>query len=222
MIRFLIPIALISAAITQAGQNKKSGELEVRFVAESAPSDLGPVTLAAEKQRSDPFDLPLNNLSNPQTPPARVFSLWAVKKNVSLCTITLPGEAKSYIVLLIPAPQGGYAPVVMNADDPAFKPGDIYFHNNADKTVLGFVGTEKFTLAPAKGTILRPKGARAEKFYDVGLGVREAEGDRVLSTTRWPEDKQARFYVFFYVNPDTKRIAFRAVDEFVEKPGATR
>jgi len=26
----------------------------------------------------------------------------------------------------------------------------------------------------------------------------------------------ARFYVFFYVNQETKRIAYRAVDEFVE------
>lgn len=103
----------------------------------------------------------------------------------------------------------------MNTGDPSFKSGDIYFYNRTDKMVFGFVGTEKFILAPAKSTILRPKAARAEKFYDVGLGFREAEGDRVLATTRWPEDNQARFYVFFYVNSETNRIAYRAVDEFV-------
>jgi len=183
MIRLLFSIILASAAITHAAQSSK-GELEVRFLAESAPNNLGPVSLVAADVRSSPFELPLNNLSAPQAPPARIFSLWAVEKNVSLSTITLPEEGKSFVVLLIPSPKGGYSPVVMNSGDPAFKPGDIYFHNNADKTVLGFVGTEKFTLPPAKGTILRPKGARAEKFYDVGLGIREADGDRVLSTTR--------------------------------------
>lgn len=215
MIRFLIPILLVSVAIAETAKPSK-GEVAVRFLAESAPDNLGRIALLNEKGRSEPFDLPVNNLSMPQTPPARVFSVWAVDKKVSLATVTLPEEGKSFIVLLIPSPKGGYSPVVMNSDDPSFKPGDIYFHNNADKTVLGFVGTSKFTLAPAKGTILRPKGAKAEKFYDVGLGVREAEGDRVLCTTRWPEDNQARFYVFFYLDPATKRIAYRAVDEFME------
>jgi hypothetical protein len=214
MNRILIPIALFSIPIAHAAPAAK-GEVEVRFVAESAPRNLGQVTLVADDQRAAPFDLPLNNLSDPQTPPARVFSVWAVDKNISLATVTLPEEGKSFIVLLIPSPKGGYTPVVMNSGDPAFRAGDIYFHNNADKTVLGFVGTSRFTLKPKRGIVVRPKGARAEKFYDVGLGIREADGDRVLCTTRWPEDKQARFYVFFYINPETQLIVHRAVDEFV-------
>jgi hypothetical protein len=214
MIRFLIPILLVS---TSTAQTEKAGKAEigVRFLAQTAPNDLGQIELVNENKRSEPFDLPVNNLSLPQTPPARTFNVWAVDKKVSLAGITLPEEGTSFIVLLIPSAKGGYSPVVMNSGDPAFKPGDIYFHNSADKTVLGFVGTSKFTLAPSKGTILRPKGAKAEKYYDVGLGVREADGDRVLSTTRWPEDNHARFYVFFYLDPVTKRVAYRAVDEFI-------
>jgi hypothetical protein len=41
---------------------------------------------------------------------------------------------------------------------------------------------------------------------------------KALPTTRWPEDPLARFYVFFYMDPETKRIAYRAVDEFTESP----
>lgn len=193
----------------------KKGEVEIRFLAERAPADLGKIALAAEEMRSDPFDLPVNNLSAPQKAPARVFSVWSVDRNLSLATIRLPEEGDSFIALMITSPKG-YIPVVMRYDDPKFRPGDIYFHNLADKTVLGFVGTEKFVLPSGRGTILTPKGARNEKFYDVGLGVREKEGDRVLATTRWPEDNLARFYVFFYVDPQTNRIAYRGVDEFVE------
>lgn len=212
----ILPILFALAVAAHA--EPKGEKVEVRFLAESAPADLGQVLLANADVRSEPFDLPVNNLSQPQTPPSRLFSVWSVAKNVSIATVTLPEEGKSFIALLVPSPKGGYSPIVMRADDPAFKPGDIYFQSLVDKTVLGFVGTSRFTLEPGRGTILRPKGARAEKFYDVGLGVREKDGDRVLAQTRWPEDDQTRFYVFFYMHPETKLIAYRAVDEFVGKP----
>ena len=68
----------------------------------------------------------------------------------------------------------------------------------------------------------RPTGAKPENYYDVGFGVREKEGDRALSTTRWPVDPQQRSYVFFFVNPKNNRLDFGAVDEFVppEKPAS--
>ena len=215
----LLPLVLTlaMAAITLAKDPSKDAA-SVRFLAESAPVDLGPVQLVADKHQTTPFALPVNNLTRPQTPPGRVFSVWAADKKVSLATVTLPDDGKAFIVLLVTSPKGGYVPVVMPADDTTFKAGDVYFYNHADKPVFGYVGTAKFTLAPDHSTILRPTGARAEKFYDVGLGVREPEGDRVLSATRWPEDHRSRFYIFFYVNPATKRIAYRAVDEFIEKP----
>ena len=218
MLRIFSLIAFVFVSVVSVSAAPKAKEdLEARFLAETAPSDLGKVLLAAEELRSAPFDLPVNNLSTPQTPPARVFSVWSVAKNLSLATVTLPEEGDSFIILLIPAAKGGYTPVVMRHDDPSFKGGDIYFRNLTNKTVLGFVGAAKFELAPGVGTVVTPKGARKEKFYDVGLGVREQEGDRVLATTRWPEDQLTRFYVFFYLNQETQRISYRAVDEFVEK-----
>lgn len=189
--------------------------LEVRFLAERIPNDLGPVALVAEEVRSDPFDLPMNNLSLPQKPPARAFRVLATDHNRNIATVLLPDEGDSFVALLVTSPKGGYEAVVMPYANPKFRAGDIYFHNLADKTVLGHVGTAKFELPAGKSTVVTPRGARPGKFYDVGLGVRETDGDRVLTTTRWPEDKLARFYVFFYVDPQSARITFRAVDEFV-------
>ena len=196
----------------------REGKVEVRFLAERIPENLGRITLVAEEVRTEPFDLPMNNLSPPQTPPARAFRVLSVDHNHPIATVTLPEEGNSFVALLITSPKGGYTPVVMPYDNPKFRAGDIYFHNLTDKTVLGFVGTSKFSLPAGQATILTPKGAREEKFYDVGLGVREQDGDRVLATTRWPEDKLTRFYVFFYIDPGHGRIAYRAVDEFVGKP----
>ncbi len=108
--------------------------------------------------------------------------------------------------------------VVINSGDVNFRGGDVYFYNHAGKPVLGYVGTSKFLLNPGQGKLLRPEGAKEETYYDVGFGVREAEGDRVMRTMRWPVLTRSRSYVFFYQNPVKDRIDYRAVDEFVAPP----
>ncbi len=212
--------ALAFVPVLQAQDSGRSGP-KVRFLAERAPENLGQVVVAVEEKKSAPFDLPVKFVSEPVAAPARAFELRTAAQDLPLAKIALPEAGKSFVVLLIPAAKGGYDPVVLRADDPSFKPGDVYFHNHADKTVLGYVGTAKFILAPSKGKILRPKGAKPENYYDVGFGVREKEGDRALSTTRWPVDDKQRSYVFFFINPATKRLDYRAVDEFVEPEPAT-
>jgi hypothetical protein len=217
MFRIAAFLACCFVPLLSAQESGKS-DLKVRFLAERAPANLGQVELLAGKVRSAGFKLPVNHLSEVQSAPARAFSVCQSGKETPLAAVTLPESGKAFIVLLIPA-ASGYKPVVVPSDA-SFKPGDVYFYNHSDKPVLGYVGTAKFILEPGKGQTLRPEGAKPEKYYDVGFGVREKEGDRALSTTRWPVDPQQRSYVFFFVNPKTNRLDFRAVDEFVppEKP----
>ena len=143
-------------------------------------------------------------------------------ENVSLVTVTLPESGDSFIVIVIPSNNGGYNPIVISANNPDFKAADIYsldiyFHNHADQPVLGHLGRSKFALNPAMGTTLRPEGPSGEgKYYDVGLGFRDTEGERTLRMARWPIRKSIRMYVFSLVNSRNQRIDFRAVDEFVE------
>jgi hypothetical protein len=222
MTRFVSILLLacsFSAPLLHAQEPEKEKDkdgIKVRFLAEQAPKEIGEVTLAVEDKHSANFTLSANNLSEPQVAPARAFKLQTVIKNLPLAAIALPDAGKSFIVLLVPVPTGGFKPLVLRADDPGFKPGDTYFYNHSDKTVLGFVGTAKFTLEPGKGQSLHPEGARPEKFYDVGFGVREKDGDKPLSSTRWPVEPNIRSYVFFFTNSQTKRVDFRAVDEFVD------
>jgi hypothetical protein len=220
MHRIAVFLRLLFTPLLNAQESGR--DVKVRFLAERVPANLGKVELLAGKVRSAGFDLPANHLSEPQSPPARGFSVCQAGKDAALAAVTLPEGGKSFIVLLIPAQAGGYKPVVVPSDDPSFKPGDVYFYNHSDKPVLGYVGTAKFVLQPATGQTLRPTGAKPENYYDVGFGVREKEGDRALSTTRWPVDPQQRSYVFFFVNPKNNRLDFRAVDEFVppEKPAS--
>lgn len=216
MSKLAVLFCLLAATLAQA-QPSGGKKLKVRFLAERAPADLGQVMLAAKEVKSTPFELPVSYLSAAQNPPERVFALWSATKNLALTNITLPEQGDSFIVLLFPANEGGYKHVVISDNNPDFKPGDVYFYNQADKTVMGFVGTSKFTLDPAKGTTLRPAGPSGDgAYYDVGLGVREKEGDKPLSIARWPVQKGIRMYVFFFLNPRSGKLDFRAVDEFVE------
>lgn len=216
MTKLTVLFCLLATAVAHA-QPSGTKKAKVRFLAERAPAEIGQVMLVAKEAKSAPFDLPISHLSAPQTPPERVFALWSAAKNVSLTNIALPEEGDSFIILLIPANEGGYKHVVMSDKNPDFKPGDIYFYNHADKTVLGFVGSAKFVLDPAKGKTLRPANPSGNgAYYDVGLGVREKEGDKPLSIARWPVQKGIRMFVFFFMNPRTGKLDFRAVDEFVE------
>jgi hypothetical protein len=216
MFKLTALLCLLAATLTHA-EPAGGSKLKVRFLAERAPAEIGQVMLVAKDAKSAPFELPVSYLSPPQTPPQRVFALWSSAKNVSLTNIVLPETGNSFIVLLFPANEGGYKHVVISDNNPEFKPGDIYFYNQADKTVMGFVGSAKFTLDPAKGTTLRPANPSGDgAYYDVGLGVREKEGDKPLSIARWPVQKGIRMYVFFYINPRSGKLDFRAVDEFVE------
>lgn len=210
---FALAAPLANAQATSGGK-----KLQVRFLAERIPAEIGQVRLISGEWKSEDFDLPGNHVSLPQTPPERIFEVWSAAKNVSLAKISLPEPATSFIVILVPASKGGYSPVILPADNPNFKAGDVYFYNHADKTVLGYIGTSKFSLAPSKGTTVRPAGPKGDenKYYDVGLGFRDTDGDRPLSLARWPVQNGIRMYVFFYVNPTNQRIDFRAVDEFIE------
>jgi hypothetical protein len=215
MIKLLITCVALLSTVAGAIAAPKEAKVEVRFLAERIPPKLGKVVLVSDELRSDPFDLPMNNLSSPQVATARVFSLRAVNKNVLISKIKLPEEGKSFVVILIPSAKGDYSPLVIPFDSPNFKGGDIYFHNNSTKSVLGLIGKTKLSLAPGKGTVLTPRGFGNKRFYYVKLGVQEADGNKVIKSMKWPSSKMVRNYVFFYIDPKKNRVTFRAVDEFI-------
>jgi hypothetical protein len=208
-----LSLSLLSSVDAQSGRKK---DVEVRYVAQAAPKNLGKLVMAAEEGlRSEPFILPLNNLSDRFVVPARAYRLEMEEKTLPLASVTLPAEGNDFIILLVPALKGGFEPIVIANDGVSFRPGDFYVHNVSQATVVGKVGTTDFSVGKRTGRVVRPKGARENRFYDVLIGVRDDEGVRVISSSRWPVQPQMRTYVFFFDDPRRGRVDFRAVDEFV-------
>jgi hypothetical protein len=188
----------------------------VRFVAQALPDKMGQVVMRVEEKESDPFDLPMNNLTSEMKAPGRLFNLVLAGGTRPIGVVQLPPEGSSFIVLLLTLRKDRYDAVVLPDKGTSFRPGDVYLHNTSGVPVLGQIGDKRFTLTPGKGRIHTPTGAVDETYYDVGFLIKEEDGsNRFLSTSRWPVSDRTRSYVFFFKDPSTQRIGFRAVDELI-------
>lgn len=188
--------------------------ITLRLLAEVVPDNLGTVYLTAGDSRTTAIELPANNVSEPVVVPGRALVLKATNKDLPLCAFNLPGAGRAFVVIFSPAKPAGYRAEVVRTDDPSFKRGDVFFLNRTEQTILGKLGTKALVLEPGKSAITRPDGATEGAYYDIAFAARTETGDKLLSTVRWPIDEQIRSYVFF-VQDETGRVTYRAVDEFV-------
>lgn len=217
-VRFLV-FLLVNLCWLAGAQAQSDKKLGVRFLAQEVPAELGEVTtlLADGETRGKPFALPMNNLSPVIEVPARRFLLTRAADTLPLASVALPEEGRSFIVLLLVNPKGGYQPVVLPADDSAFRFGDYYLHNLSGGPVRGKIGGSNLLLKPGEGRIIKATGAVDGRYYDIAFAVPDesrASGMRFITTSRWPVSERTRSYVFFFTDTRTQRVRFRAVDEF--------
>lgn len=210
----LLALVLPLAAQETTPVKPKEEGLQVKLLAEQAPDSLGKVCLVFGETKSPELTLPVNGLSSAIPASQRTMVLKTVDKDIALCSITLPEVGKAFAVILVVAKPAGYTPIVVRTDDPAFKPGDVLFLNRSDKTILCKLGDTPLILKAGATEKSRPTGPKENAFYDIAFGTRDASGDNVISTTRWPIDNTLRSYLFFFTTADG-RTSFRAVDEFV-------
>jgi len=207
-----LPAALV--AQEKAPLKKQEPGVQVRFLAEVAPPELGKVCLFFGKEKSEGIILPTNQLSDPLTVSQRVIVLKTVEKEIPLCSITLPETGSAFAIVLVTAKPAGFTPIVVRTDDPSFKAGDVFFINRSEKTVLGKLGNTPLILKPGENSKTRPSSAVAETYYDIAFATREEAGDKLISSSRWPVDNNLRSYIFFFTNAQGKT-TFRAVDEYM-------
>lgn len=221
---FTLLLALLPAAAAHGQTAPRS--LELRFLAiHRSITAAGELQLRAEKWQSAPFTIPSNHLSEPLPVPARALLLTTPgddpAKVHQLCRITLPEPGKRFVAAL--APKGEQlVPFVLCVDDNSFRPGDVFLHNATTTQVGGKLGTAQFALNPGVGKVCRPQHPADAPFFEVELFHLKDGATRPLSITRWPVDKSNRSYVFFFTDPQSGRIDYRAVDEWVPPPPATK
>lgn len=212
-----ITLCFLSPVVAQKTENPKKSDaaIQIRLLAEFVPENLGKVFIQLGGDiKSLAIDLPTNQLSKPIICAERKMILKTEEKGISLCSISLPEVGKSFAIVLVTAKPAGYLPIIVRTDDPAFKAGDVFFINRSDKTILGKLGTTPLILKSGAVTKNRPSAPVDDTYYDIAFATRDESGDKVISSSRWPIDKNLRSYIFFFTGIDGKT-SFRAVDEYM-------
>lgn len=218
---FLVALTLpLSAQKTKPSGKAESG-ITLRLLADVVPEGQTKVFLQTDSAKSAEVDLPTAVLSAPIVVSARSMVLRAADKEQPLCAITLPAEGKSFAVLLAPEKPTGYVPFFVRLDDSSFKPGDLFFINRSEKTVVLKLGGTELVLEAGKTVKSHPTNAVDNNYYDVVISERDAAGDKLISSSRWPVDVHLRSYIFFSTNAKG-RTTYRAVDEYLEATGGKK
>jgi hypothetical protein len=219
LVRLTLLLCIALAMPVSAQKAKPSGKVSVQLLAGSVPEGLGKVFLQTESAKSAEFDLPTATLSEPVTLSARSMALMTVGKEAPLCKVTLPTEGKSFAVLLAPEKPEGYVPFLVRLDDQSFKAGDVFLINRSEKAVVLKLGGNEVVIEAGKSVTTRPTEP-VDGAYFVTISERNAAGDKLITSTRWPMDDQLRSYLFFSTNEKGKTV-YRAIDEYLA-PGGTK
>lgn len=186
--------------------------ISLRLIACQVSEELPKVYLETSSSKSVVFELPSSSLSVPMKVSAGAVKIMAPENEIPLCSIELPGEGKSFAVLLAPGKETRFTPFVVRLDDDAFKPGDFHFLNTSSKTLSLKLGGTELVMEAGESAKSRPTEPVNDRYYQVIMSVRDETGDKAIASTRWPLDDDRRSYIIFLEGKDGK-ISYRAINE---------
>jgi hypothetical protein len=218
---FLLGPLVFSAVATAQKPDEKG--ISIRLFAVAANPNQGKVCFLIAGKRGEAFELPIYNLSDPQSVSAREIQLILSSAPTDVpprpvSTIRLPDTGRDFRVILVPAAADSYQAVVVRGDDQAFRNGDAFFINLSSHHILGIIGTTKLDLKSGARETIRPTGASDGSFYQVKFARKENEQLLPVADTRWPVLRNNRSFLIFFNGKDGLP-NYRAVDEFLD-PGA--
>ena len=174
---------------------------------------------SGEGEISPPIEVTTHGFSKPARVTARDLSLTLPsvdgQKVKIISRATLPESGRRFLLLLTPS-KGRYASRVVQLDNPDFKADRVCFFNASPIQVAGSLGSRKFLAKPGTPVIAAAPDQKDLPFYQVKFFYKHEGEVRHFADTRWPHDDRGRSYVFFFTHPKTKRISYRAVDEYLE------
>ena len=208
------PILFLAALFYAQVLGAKEGDVSLRFLAQDRPEVLASVKLVAAGGESEVFDLPTRNLS-PVIPCAeRSLFLRSSTASEIQIPIKLPETGRGFVVLLLVDKESGLRPVIVPANLPSFRQGDIFLHNLTTKKLVGKLGTARFSVDAKSNKFVRPSGA-VDGIFDIAIGAVHGDAVRPITTSRWPEAKSNRTYLLFFEDSRSGRVKFRAIEEYI-------
>jgi len=207
----LVLLALTSLPFSANIARAAEKGLTLRLLACEVTKEPAKVFLQTKKSKSEVFKLPSSALSEPMAVSARSVELKSPDNDVTLCSITLPAQGKSFALLLASEESAGFVPHIVRLDDASFKAGDYYFVNRSANTVVLNLGAAEVILEVGNAVKSRPTEPAGNNHYIVTMSYRSESGDKVFSSTRWPILNPNRSYIIFLTGSNGKT-TYRVVE----------
>ena len=217
MKRILITLFFFAHAFAVAQEETPDSKILLRFASFGVKDNGAEYTVAAANGQTAAFKIPNNGFSLPIATPVkgRTFALGLAGSDPfkSLAAIKLPTVGKRFIILMFPKKQGLRA-VVIRADDPGFRPGQVMIMNLAQETFFAELGEKKMRFEPSSRTIFRPQRKGDLANYQVRFFMNKNGKPKMFAANLWPYFENKRAFVFIFKDPTTGHPNYRAIDEF--------
>lgn len=192
----------------------------LRFTSFGLPGTAVEYVIAAGEVQTTPFAIPDNGFSAPLPLPVGgpTFALGKAKDTPfrSLATITLPDAGKRFLIIVFPGKEDALRALVVRADDPAFRPGQVMILNLADQPLAADLGGEKLRFDPGSRTIFRPSRKDDLANYQVRFYHAKNGKPKLFAANLWPFFDKKRAFVFLHSDPVSGSPSYRAIDEFTD------
>jgi hypothetical protein len=220
MIRSIAACIACLTPFAAAQGDSSSKDTLIRFTSFGLADAGAEYILASGETKTDPFLIPDNGFSAPVIPPAsgNTLALGNAKETPfrSLASIKLPDAGKRFLVILLPDKNQTLRAIVVRADDPAFRPGQIMIMNLAPETLAADLGGEKLTFPPGARTIFRPQRKGDLANYQVRFYQAKDGQPKLFAASLWPFFDAKRAFVFLHVDPASGSPTYRSIDEFTD------
>jgi hypothetical protein len=219
MIRVLVIAAAAAVVLPAAAQSEPGGSPEVEFrVTRFDPADRpSPEFRVGSAERQVEVEVPLTYIGGPHKAPlrdGRFLDFWrgdAERPEISLAITE--AERKDLLLFFIPAKEG-FRVMKLRTPPASIRGGDRYLVNATDTRLAIKLGNAKpVFIDPGKADLLR--GPRGDEVVSLPVLISLREGDewKLASTENWYCDPRFRKFLFAYISPRTRHLAFHGVSE---------
>ena len=219
--------ALITACLflTLHCNAQQEADVTLQFLSFPSIDPPTPVELAVGEGKTIKVEIPTTELSAPYK--VKKQASWVVgettKGNDDKPAFTVFGQAPALastnqLILLIRKGKSnaeGFEVIPINTVKTEFSGGKFLFVNAAAVDIAGVIGTEKFVIKPGAHTIVHPKGDKEnDTLCQAELYFKKDNEARPFFSTTWPLSDAARAVIFFYHDPETKRLRLHSIRDF--------
>lgn len=218
-------LAALLLIITGAACHAQDGAVTLRFLSFPKSIDPEPVELLTGEGRTIEVEIPSNELSPPYKVPR--LAVWSVGETIDgpdgKPVFNEFGRARalsspSQLILLLrkgAAHSDGFEVLPIDNRVGRFGGGRFLFMNASKVDVAGEVGGETFAVPPGGHTIVTPRAGENGRTFLARFFYRVDKKAKPFFSSKWPTSEQSRGLIFFYQDPDTKRLRLHSIRDFL-------